>query len=140
MIEASHTSIRVVAPALLSALAFGYGGASLAAAVPTMTVVIINNSCEAGACPSGQTAKNIYPVLSMGPSGKDLYMRAIMNVPQNNTTALFPLASQMRFYINPAGNGIPPGGSITLTLPFYTQLVDSPDPTKANQYANWWNG
>jgi hypothetical protein len=140
MIEASHTSMRVVAPALLSALALGYAGASLAAPVPTMTVVIINNSCKAGTCPAGQTAKNIYPVISMGPSGKDLYMRAIMNVPQNNTTALFPLTSQMRFYVNPTGNGVPPGGTVTLTLPFYTQLVDPPDPTQPNQYANWWNG
>ena len=47
----------------------------------------INNSCSTN-CPTGQTPKNIYPVLSMGLSGKDLYMRAIMNVPQNNTTFL----------------------------------------------------
>jgi hypothetical protein len=123
-----------------SAFALGLAGASSAATVPTMTVVIINNSCKAGACPAGQTPKNIYPVLSMGPSDKDLYMRAIMNVPQNNTTSLFPLTAQMRFYINPAGNGIPPGGTVTVTLPFYTQLVATPNPTKPNQYANWWNG
>src|SRR5579871_2040612 len=131
----------VIAPALLATLSLGYaGGLAAAATVPTMTVVIINNSCKAGACPAGQTAKNIYPVLSMGPSDKDLYMRAIMNVPQNNTTSLFPLKGQMRFYINPMGNGIPPGGKVTVTLPFYTQLVANPDPTKPNQYANWWNG
>jgi hypothetical protein len=123
-----------------SAFALGLAGAGSAATVPTMTVVIINNSCKAGACPAGQTPKNIYPVVSMGPSGKDLYMRSIMNVPQNNTTSLFPLTAQMRFYINPTGNGIPPGSTVTVTLPFYTQLVATPDPTKPNQYANWWNG
>ena len=44
-----------------------------------------------------------------------------------------------RFYIN-GDKGIAPGGSVVITLPLYTQLTASVDPTKPNQYAEWWQG
>ena len=50
--------------------------------------------------------------------------------------------NQFRLYLNPMGNGIPPGGSLTLTLPFYSQLVptNQVNPTKPDQYIDWWGG
>ena len=42
-------------------------------------------------------------------------------------------------WVNPS-TGIPPGGSAILTIPFYTQLVPTPDPTLPDQYIDWWNG
>ena len=45
-----------------------------------------------------------------------------------------------RFYINGPNDGIPPGGSRVITLPLYTQLAASVDPTQPNQYAEWWQG
>ena len=42
-----------------------------------------------------------------------------------------------RAYVNPQ-NGIPKDGSVSVTLPFYTQLESKPCPNKPDQYINWW--
>ena len=42
-----------------------------------------------------------------------------------------------RAYVNPQ-NGIPNGGSVSVTLPFYTQLESKPCPNEPDQYINWW--
>ena len=44
-----------------------------------------------------------------------------------------------RLYINGL-TGIPPGGSVAITLPLYTQLVTTVDPTANDQFAEWWQG
>jgi len=44
-----------------------------------------------------------------------------------------------RAYINPK-NGIPPGGGLTVTIPWYSQLAATPDPTKSDQHIDWFNG
>src|SRR5262249_11415370 len=50
-----------------------------------------------------------------------------------------------RAYVNPPNgpppnppNGIPAGGSVSVTLPFYTQLESTPCPDEPDQYINWW--
>jgi hypothetical protein len=40
-------------------------------------------------------------------------------------------------YINPV-HGIPPGGAVSVTVPWYTQLNASAN--NVDQYADWWNG
>ena len=42
--------------------------------------------------------------------------------------------------LRPGENGIPPGGSVTITLPLYSPLVASINPNKAAQLIDWWQG
>ena len=37
-------------------------------------------------------------------------------------------------------NGIPPGGSATITLPLYSPLVGSINPKQSGQLIDWWQG
>ena len=37
-------------------------------------------------------------------------------------------------------NGIPPGGSVTITLPLYSPLVASIDPKEGGPMIEWWQG
>lgn len=105
----------------------------LAQSVPTMTVKIYNNSPD----------YNIYPVLTTGTALKNLWLQAWFKVPKaqlgNNP---YPKLTNFRIYVNPTGTGIPPGGSVTLTLPLLTQLVANAqiDPTKPDQFIDWWGG
>ena len=147
MTEVSHrqSTHRVVLPALFAALTFGWASerAAAATAPPPMTIVIINNSCKVGACPAGQKPYNIYPVLSTGTSTPDKYMQAVLGVPSGQVGNYpYPKINQFRLYMNPMGNGIPPGGKITLSLPFYTQLVPTSqvNPKAPDQYIDWWGG
>jgi hypothetical protein len=100
--------------------------------VPTMTIVIINNSKN----------YSIYPVLSTGAHGsEDKWLQAEFKIPKSQLGAnLYRSTSTFRLYINPKGAGIPPGESVTITLPLYTQLVANPDPQANDQYISWWNG
>lgn len=101
--------------------------------VPTMTIQIYNNSAS----------YSIYPVLSTGAHLVDTWMQAQFNVPQSQLgDNPYPTPDTFRLYFNPTGAGIPPNGSITVTLPLYTQLVPNGqvNPKSPNQYIDWWNG
>jgi hypothetical protein len=113
-----------------------------------LTLTIINNTMN----------YNIYPVVTAG--AKDVtptadnpasqWMQACFRVSFNNlATQRYPRDSQYRLYVNccNAGeNGIPPGGSVKITLPFYSPLVQTinPNPDTKNgipaQFINWWQG
>jgi hypothetical protein len=86
-----------------------------AQSVPTMTIEIHNNS----------DSYNIYPVLSTGGHGTvDTWMQAAFHVPHSELADNpYPTPNTFRLYLNPTGVGIAPHGSITVTLPLYTQLV-----------------
>jgi hypothetical protein len=133
--------------ALLFALILGYAGNAAAQGVPVppgppMTIKIYNNSDKF----------NIYPVLSSGTAVPDLYLQAALMIPKAQLGANpFPKRNQFRLYINPTGDGIPPNGNVTITLPFYTQLVPTAQvqptcpmsPSKPgcpDQYIDWWGG
>jgi hypothetical protein len=123
------------------------GGAAMAAAappncptqtgtgpgfIPVQTIQIYNDS----------TYLNIFAELEVGLNkGRDLWMQDICNVPDANRDTLYPYPTTVtnRMYINGL-QGIPPGGSVTITLPLFTQLVATVDPTQPNQYAEWWQG
>ena len=132
-----------------------FGGASCAAAQvidctngspgPNMTIVIYNNSTG-----KPNDDFNIYPVLFAGaPSATDQWMQACFKIPANQIQPTdnfpYPRASQYRMYVNCCagenGTGIPPGGSVTITLPFYSPLVPPPiDPNATAQFIDWWQG
>jgi len=98
-----------------------------------MTIKIINNSKVA----------NIYPVLQTGKGPEDHWMQAIYGVQPQNCLGIdgFPRAEHLyRLYINPTGKGIQAGQSVTLTLPLFSKLVPNIDPTKDNQFIDWWQG
>lgn len=82
----------------------------------------------------------IFPVLTMGHTADDIWLRAIFKTPAaNNAKCLYPRNKSFRIYINPT-KGIPPGGSVILSLPLYTQMVPIVSPNALNQYINWWFG
>jgi hypothetical protein len=108
--------------AFLFALFLGYAGGAAAqtpcmpspSCVPTMTIKIYNNS----------PTYNIYPVLSSGTAVTYLFLQAALMIPKAQLgDKPFPKLNQFRLYINPTGDGIPPHSNVTITLPFYTQLV-----------------
>jgi len=92
----------------------------------------------------------IYPVLSTGKGGEDIWMQAWWGVPRTSLAKYpFPRRKNYRLYINPTGAGIPPNTGIELTLPLYTQLkepihanppADPLSPTGGDTLINWWNG
>jgi hypothetical protein len=43
-----------------------------------------------------------------------------------------------RAYVNPQNGIRPNGGSVSVTVPFYTQLESKPCPNNPDQYINWW--
>ena len=130
----------------LAYLALGGGGRATAQVIdctngspgPNMTIVIYNNSVHF----------NIYPVLFAGaPSATDQWMQACFKVPANQIQPTdnfpYPRASQYRMYVNCCArgeNGIPPNGSVTIRLPFYSPLVQPIDPNATAQFIDWWQG
>lgn len=105
-----------------------------AQAVPTKTITFYNNS----------TDRTLYPVIQApimsGANVRDLWLQAQFNVP-NVATQIFNTTLLYRIYINRT-NGVPPGGSVTVTLPFYTQLLpaNAGNLGKVNdQFVDWWN-
>ena len=107
------------------------GGARAQTAIPTMTIKILNNSLD----------YNIYPVLSVGQGGTDQWIQAQFGVPSSLLgTNIFPRKYTYRMYIAPSGDGIPVGGSATITLPLYSQITPTIDPTQGGQLADWWQG
>ena len=100
-------------------------------AVPTQTIKIFNDTTE-----------YIFAELEVGLPNPDQWIQMACNITQTQANHGFNYATTLtnRFYINGDQDGIPPGGSRVITLPLYTQLAASVDPTKPNQYAEWWQG
>ncbi|MEJ8571837.1 hypothetical protein [Microbaculum marinum] len=123
---------------VLTAVALASGAplapsAMAASPVPVMTVKIYNNTPDT----------NIYPVLTTGTSNSSLWLQAWFMVPKDQMGKNpYPKLNSFRFYVDPTGKGIPPGKSITLSVPLFTQLVPNRkvDPTKTDQFVDWWGG
>ena len=141
-----RTANKWALAALMAFAVLAFGGRNAAAAppqsidctngqTPNMTVQIFNNS----------TSDNIYPVLFAGaPSDTDTWIQACFQLTDAQLEGNpYPRATQYRMYINCCGsgeNGIPPGGSATITLPLYSPLVGSIDPKQSGQLIDWWQG
>jgi hypothetical protein len=119
---------------LASVLFLGGGAAARAQAVPTKTITFYNNS----------TDRTLYPVIQApiqnGTNVRDLWLQAQFQV-ADVTSQIFNTTLLYKIYVNRNG-GVPPNSSVTLTIPFYTQLLPA---TPANlgkvndQFIDWWN-
>jgi hypothetical protein len=138
-----RTANKWVLTALIAFVVFVFGGKNAAAQsvdctnghTPNMTVKIYNNS----------TTDNIFPVLFAGAeSATDTWIQACFQLRDAQVEGNpYPRASQYRMYINCCSsgeNGIPPGGSATITLPLYSPLVGTIDPKRPGQLIDWWQG
>jgi hypothetical protein len=113
-------------------------GECITAAPPTKTVIIQNNSTDTTIYPVIQVPiySNQAPVGSL-PMPADLWMQAQCGITnQESSTRTFPTSTVKRAYINiPLGmnnpqlndpginesvNGVPPGATVTITVPFYS--------------------
>lgn len=126
-------------------LAFAGAAAAQADPVPTPVpekkIVIYNDTDQ---------KVRIYPVIEAGRNigNADLWMQAEIGISSSETYARqFPRKLNYRAYINLPKKGdlggILPGQSVTITVPFFTQLkkVDKNDVGKFNdQFIDWWNG
>ena len=125
---------RTAVTALLAGCFMTFASIGTAQSVPTMTIEIHNNS----------DTYNIYPVLSTGGHLVDTWMQAAFQIPQAKLADYsYPTPNTFRFYLNPYRRWhFAPHGSITVTLPLYTQLVpsDQVNPKLNDQYIDWWNG
>jgi hypothetical protein len=98
-------------------------------AIPLQTIKIFND-----------TPDYAFAELEVGLNNPDQWIQMACNLTQTQAkTFVYATTLTNRFYINGA-KGIAPGASVVITLPLYTQLTASVDPTKPNQYAEWWQG
>ena len=109
-------------------------GTVAAQTVPTKTITFHNNSSD----------HTLYPVIQApiqsGDGVRDLWLQAQFQV-GNVATQVFNTTLLYRIFVNREA-GVPPNSSVTVTLPFYTQLLPA---TAANlgtvndQFIDWWN-
>ncbi|MEJ8572092.1 hypothetical protein [Microbaculum marinum] len=102
-----------------------------------MTIKIYNNEKD----------YSIYPVITTGTSDSDLWLRSWFGIKNKDSDdaidsgkPFFPKNNNYRIYINPEGKGIPPRGSVTVTLPLFTQLVANPTQKADDEFMDWWGG
>jgi hypothetical protein len=114
----------------------GSASAQLAPTPPTKTITIYNNS-----------GRVLYPVIQapiqLGSNVHDLWLQAQLGIdPAAYLTRRFNTTKLYRIWINHSSGGIPSKGSVTLTLPFYTQLkgwTQANSGTLDDQFVDWWN-
>ena len=139
--NASHTLKEAALGGFLALSLLTVDGSNAIAQTPKMTIQIFNASSN---------TYNIYPVLSAGAaSDTDTWMQAYFKLTNDEVDGKdfpYPRAGIPRFYVNccaPGENGIPPGGTVTVTLPFYSPTganIDPKDATPPGQFADWWQG
>ena len=122
--------VRILRPLLF----IMFLGSAAAQTVPTKTISFYNNS----------DTQTIYPVIQ-APIMKglhtpvhDLWMQALFNV-QDVETQIFNTTLLYRIYVNRTA-GIAPHHSVTLTIPFYTQLLpvnESDLGKRDDQFIDW---
>lgn len=84
---------------------------------------------------------SIYPVISTPKQDRDLWLQAIFQTPPAKLKSQkYGNKNVYRIYINPTKGGIPPGGSVELRVPLYTQLTKADNGKKPDQFIDWWNG
>jgi hypothetical protein len=76
------------------------------------------------------TSGPIYAVIQAGVQNPDPWLQALFN----DNTQTYAETHYSRVYINPV-NGIPAGGHVSVTVPWYSKLMGDTDT-----YADWFNG
>jgi hypothetical protein len=72
----------------------------------------------------------VFPVIQAGIQNPDPWLQALFN----DNSKSYAETHYSRVYVNPT-NGIPPGGHVSVTVPWYSRLQNDDD-----QYADWYNG
>jgi hypothetical protein len=88
------------------------------------------------------TLSNIYPVIATPTNDADEWLQGGFQIQDSQKTTLtYAHQKVYRIYIQPTV-GIPPGGSVTVTLPLCSELVKNPVGTVGHpdEYIDWWNG
>jgi hypothetical protein len=98
--------------------------------VPVKTLNIYNNS-SIPIYPVLETAKQ--NLLDEDGNPYDRWLQAEFDP----TPGRYASTYLYRTYVHPQ-RGLLPGQSVTVTVPFYTQLETSPCPFALDQYVNWW--
>jgi hypothetical protein len=86
----------------------------------------------------------VYLVFVRGPEAVDNWLVALSGT--SSSADNFPTTQVYRYYIkcctgNPSVDGIQPGHFVEVTIPFYTQLKSSANPTTDKDvFADWFNG
>src|SRR5579864_2047902 len=111
--------------------------AQLAPTPPTKTITIYNNSADHA----------LYPVIQApiqrGEDVRDLWLQAQLGIKEGDYQSRpFQTTKLYRIWINRDNGGVPPHGSVTITLPFYTQLkpwTPANSGQVEDQFVDWWN-
>jgi hypothetical protein len=123
------------------------------ASFSALAILVASSPAKAQTCPTGtavpsqtikifnDTPEYIFAELEVGKPDPDQWIQMACNITQTQANNGFNYGTTLtnRFYIN-GEKGIEPGGSVTITLPLYTQLAASVNPAKPDQYAEWWQG
>ena len=82
----------------------------------------------------------LYPIIFSGARDEDNWLQSLFGLSaQQVTTDKFATKYTYRSYVI-EDQGMAPGTTIYVQVPFYSQIAAKPDPTKKDQYADWWNG
>ncbi|TSH98849.1 hypothetical protein FOZ76_01665 [Verticiella sediminum] len=81
------------------------------------TITLYNNSADS----------TVYPVLATSKNAVNEWLQGCLR-----STESYPTEYVYKLYVN-EGKGIPPGSSVTITLPLYSKLQE-------DRYITWWNG
>ena len=123
-----HYPKGIVASLLL--LVVGYAGAH---AQQTMRCPAMPASCTKVVTFYNNGPTAIYPVIQAGIQNPDPWLQALFHDISNS----YAETHYSRVYINPV-HGSPPGGAVSVTVPWYTRLNASANNT--DLYADWRNG
>src|SRR5882757_8082008 len=91
----------------------------------------------------------LFPILYIGATDADDWMRAKFQVgPNALKTKTYARKLIYRSYVGDYGmqggkqvfKGMAPGATLYVQVPFYSKLVQKPDPALPDQYIDWWNG
>src|SRR5215475_2312074 len=123
----------LIAASLLSPFARAQGGDCVSPSPRTVPekIVKIKNNSEVPIYVVLETAKQ--DLLDENKRPHDRWLQAAFQ-PTKGTYASTYL---YRAYVNPQ-NGIAKGATVSVKVPFYTQLESKPCPNNPDQYINWW--
>jgi hypothetical protein len=127
------TRIRLAKSSWLIAASFlllGSLAGSATAAVPIPPPTCPSKDCSKVVTFYNNTSGPIFPVIQAGIQNPDPWLQALFN----DNTKTYAETHYSRVYINPV-NGIPKGGHVSVTVPWYSKLMGDTDT-----YADWFNG
>jgi hypothetical protein len=129
---------------LVAALITGAAGGAMAQTIPeacqTKTPYVLKFPCIKFIKITNNAKTKLFPIVFSGARGADDWLRSLygLNAEQIKKDK-FETEYTYRSYVI-EDQGLEPGETIYVQVPFYSALVSNPDPTKKDQYVDWWNG